>query len=69
MVTLSISLFWETAKEANIPAAWPIWITTGWSLVVPLTRFETEIDFSITIKLLMFSGIKLPNGTEYEGIG
>jgi len=37
--------------------------------VVPLTRFETEIDFSITIKLLMFSGIKLPNGTEYEGIG
>ena len=49
-------------SEAIKPAICPICNTTGCNLVVPLTRFETEIDFSATRKFEFFLEIKLPNG-------
>ena len=42
-----MGIFLLTVSDAINPAIWPICKTTGWSLVVPLTRFETEIDLEI----------------------
>ena len=63
-----VEISFLTDSDAINPAIWPICKTTGCNLVVPLTRLETEIDFSATKKLGFFLEIIDPTGKEYEGI-
>ena len=57
-------MFFLTDSEAINPATWPICKTTGCNLVVPLTKLDTEIDFSATRKLGFFFEIIVPIGSE-----
>ena len=64
-----VLIFLLTASDVINPAICPICKTTGWSLVVPFTKFETEIYFSATKKLGFFFEMIEPIGKVYEGIG